>query len=81
MNCPHDVNMTDFKKNCVKLHGRRNRGGRGGGCHPKIFADHINRYIKNENEEKDVKFVFSCNGFLSNSQVSSSLTVIIARRE
>ena len=35
---------------------------------------------KNENEKKDVKFVFSCNGFLSNSQVSSSLTAIIARR-
>ena len=35
---------------------------------------------KNENEKKDVKFVFSCNGFLSNSHVSSSLTAIIARR-
>ena len=37
-------------------------------------------YKKNENEKKDVKFVFSCNGFLSNSQVSSSPTAIIARR-
>ena len=54
--------MTDFK-NCVKLHGRRNRDGRGGGCRPNIFADHKNLYIKNENEKKDVKFVFSCNVF------------------
>ena len=67
--------MTDFKK-CVKLHGRRNRGGRGGN----IFADHKNRYIKKQNGKKDVKFVFSCNVFLSNSQVPSSLTMIIARR-
>ena len=35
---------------------------------------------KNQNEKKDEKFVFSCNGFLSNSQVSSSLPTIIARR-
>ena len=50
---------------------------------PNIFPINKNLYIyikKNENEKKDVKFVFSCNGFLSNSQVSSSLTAIIARR-
>ena len=68
--------MTGFKK-LRKIAWAAEQGRQGG---PNIFADHKNRYIKNENEKKDVKFVFSCNGFLSNSQVSSSLTAIIARR-
>ena len=33
-------------------------GGRGGGRRPNIFADHKNRYIKNENEKKGRKVCF-----------------------
>ena len=46
---------------------------------PNIFADHKNQYIKKQNEKKAEKFVLM-QRFLSNSQVSSSLTAIIARR-
>ena len=33
----------------IPTNGRRNRGGRGGGRHPNIFADHKNWYIKKRN--------------------------------
>ena len=73
--------MTDFKK-LHKIAWASEQGAAGLAAAAPIFLpDQKNRYIKKTKmKKKDVKFVFSCNRFLSDSQVSSLLTAIIARR-
>ena len=64
---------------CWSSHGRRTRGGRGGDRHHNILPIiKIGIYRKTKMKKKDEKFSHA--KVLPNSQASSLLTAIIARK-